>query len=331
VAAFKAPYGRTESGVNVHHSGSGLRVGIDIGGTTIDAIIVDRLGSIVARTSVPTRVGEDFVILDCVDIVHALLAATPTTRREIERIGIGVPGVVDHELGLVRNAVNVGLLKVALADRISSELDIPVSIDNDVNAATLGAVDVYTPSPHGSLAFLNVGTGLSGGFFSGGRLLRGHRGLVGELGHLPAHDLTSAPCRCGSRACLETVASGSALAHAWSDESLDFGAALDRGHARAVEIWARLMSGVVRSLELMTLMWDPEIIVIGGGVVRHHERFGDDLRRVWGDAALRSSVFASSDLADRVHVVDPERPLGAIGATHIAGLSPAVDSGSVHA
>jgi predicted NBD/HSP70 family sugar kinase len=241
------------------------------------------------------------------------------------QIGIGVPGIVDHELGIVRNAVNVGLAEVALAHRIASAIDAPTTIDNDVNAATLGAVRVFAPSQSGSLAFLNVGTGLAAGLYTHGRLMRGRAGLTGELGHLPSRDLSSERCGCGSHGCLETIASGHALALAWQDRSIEFSVALAEGHREALTIWNRLITGVVRALEVITLMWDPHTIVVGGGVARHHHRFAHDLTASWSELTASSSLLASPTVVDRVQIADPETPLGALGAALLGneGLSPA--------
>lgn len=307
------------------------RVGIDVGGTTIDAIMINQHGTIAARKSVQTRAGEHAVVMDCIDLVHQLLDTTRTTSGDVLQIGVGVPGVVDHVRGIVRNAVNVGLTEVPLAHHLTSAIGAPATIDNDVNAATLGAVSVFAPPQSGSLAFLNVGTGLAAGLYSHGRLMRGQGGLAGELGHLPSRDLSLARCGCGSHGCLETIASGHALTVAWRDQSIAFSTALAAGHREALAIWDRLIAGVVRALELVTLMWDPETIVVGGGVARHHDRFAHDLVASWAGATAGSTLLASPTDTERIHIADPQTPLGALGAALLGNDALSLTTRPAHA
>ncbi len=147
-----------------------LTVGIDIGGTKTLAIAVDAFGDIVGQVRIPSGYGAENVIAAAVEAVVRLREELPEHR--IDRVGIGIPGTVDHESGEVEQALNLGLESVALGAALEARLGVPVHVENDVNAAALGAIQV--PSAAGSsLAYLNLGTGLAAGIVLDGRLWRG--------------------------------------------------------------------------------------------------------------------------------------------------------------
>ena len=124
-----------------------------------------------------------------------------------------MPGLVDVERGAVKHAVNLGVDGdwLPLGDLLADGSGVPVVVENDVNAATLGAAAL---SGADDLVYLSIGTGLAAGLVLDGRLRRGEHGAAGEIGHVPV-DPTGVLCQCGQRGCLETIASGSALAAAW--------------------------------------------------------------------------------------------------------------------
>ncbi len=189
----------------------GLSVGLDIGATKTLGLVADADGTIRAEVREPTEPGAEGRGPTAARVVEALRKATD--EELTGAVGIGVPGLVDVEQGAVKHAVNLDVdgdwfpLRTLLADR----LGVPVVVENDVNAAALGAVAL---SGKEDLVYLSIGTGLAAGLVLGGRLRRGNHGAAGEIGHLPV-DPAGAPCQCGQRGCLETVASGSALAAAW--------------------------------------------------------------------------------------------------------------------
>ena len=186
-------------------------IGLDIGATKTLGVLVDDEGRVLAQVREATEPGADGVVRTAELVVAHLAAATdgaPATS-----VGLGIPGLVDVERGAVKHAVNLGVDGdwVPLRAELEARLGLPVAVENDVNVATLGAVAL---SGIRDLVYLSIGTGLAAGLVLDGTLRRGSTGAAGEIGHVPI-DPHGQLCQCGQRGCLETIASGRALATAW--------------------------------------------------------------------------------------------------------------------
>jgi glucokinase len=295
-------------------TGNGLFVGLDIGATKTLGLVVDAAGKIRAEVREATEPGADGVVGTAQRVVEALRAATgePLTGT----VGVGIPGLVDVERGAVKHAVNLGVDGdwLPLADLLGERLGVPVVLENDVNAATLGAVAL---SGEDDLVYLSIGTGLAAGLVLQGRLRRGDHGAAGEIGHVPV-DPSGALCQCGQRGCLETIASGSAIAAAWPSGDVPpaqaLFAAAQSGDRKALDARDRFAEGVAGAVRVLSLTVDPRTVVLGGGVAQ----LGEQLR-VAVAAALRvqaatSPFLASLDLAGRLRVVPSDYPVAAVGA-----------------
>jgi len=292
----------------------GLSVGLDIGATKTLGVVADGDGAIRAEVREPTEPGAEGVVRTAARVVEALRKATD--EELTGAVGIGVPGLVDVEQGAVKHAVNLDVdgdwfpLRTLLADR----LGVPVVVENDVNAAALGAVAL---SGKEDLVYLSIGTGLAAGLVLDGRLRRGNHGAAGEIGHLPV-DPSGAPCQCGQRGCLETVASGSALAAAWPSGDVPpaqaLFAAAAAGDPKAVEVRDRFASGVADAVRALSLAVDPQTVVLGGGVAHLGEQLRLSVATALLDQAEASPFLASLDLAGRLRVVPTDYPVAAVGA-----------------
>jgi predicted NBD/HSP70 family sugar kinase len=241
---------------------------------------------------------------------------TPATS-----VGLGIPGLVDVEQGAVKHAVNLGVDGdwVPLRAELEARLGLPVAVENDVNVATLGAVALTGIR---DLVYLSIGTGLAAGLVLDGVLRRGATGAAGEIGHVPV-DPHGAICQCGQRGCLETVASGRALAEAWkpagSRESdvppaQALFAAAAAGDPSAVEVRDRFAAGVAEAVRTLCLSVDPATIVLGGGVSHLGGPLVEAVSRALRAQAASSPFLASLDLAARIRVVPDDQPVAAIGA-----------------
>ncbi|GAA1947383.1 ROK family protein [Nocardioides panacihumi] len=289
-------------------------VGLDIGGTKTLGLAVDGTGRIVAEVRRPTDAGPAGVIRTAAAVVAELRAVTGEPLAV--PVGVGIPGLVDAEQGVVRHAVNLGLTgdSLPLRDLLSAELGTPVTVENDANAATLGAV---AHTGHGDLVYLSIGTGLAAGLAVEGRLHRGVHGAAGEVGHIPV-DPQGLACSCGQTGCLETVASGSALAAAWpvADDypAQALFAAAAAGDPKAIAVRDRFAAGVAAAVRVLCLTVDPDTVVLGGGVAQ----LGDPLRVAIAaallDQASRAPFLAALDLAGRLRVLPSEVPVAALGA-----------------
>ena len=221
--------------------------------------------------------------------------------------------------------MNLGLEGLDLGPRRADRLGVEVRVENDVKAAALGAhhlLGIADGLRTHSMAYLNLGTGLAAGIVLDGRLLRGGHGVAGEIGHIPV-DPAGEPCGCGQRGCLETLASGWAIARDWP--TLDrhparalFDAAA-AGDSRAVDVRERFLTGVAAAVRLLVLTTDVDDVVIGGGLAA----LGDDLlggtHRILNGWADSSAFLASLDLAARVQVIPPGFPAAAVGAALVGG------------
>ncbi len=293
----------------------GLCLGLDIGATKTLGLVVDAEGAILAEVREPTEPGAEGVVRTAAHVVEALRAATDTAH--VGTVGVGIPGLVDVEHGAVKHAVNLGVDGdwLPLRDLLGERLGVPVVVENDVNAATLGAVAM---SGEDDLVYLSIGTGLAAGLVLEGRLRRGDHGAAGEIGHVPV-DPSGVLCQCGQRGCLETIASGSAIAAAWPTPddvppARALFAAADAGDPAAIAVRDRFAAGIASAIRVLSLSADPRSVVLGGGVAQ----LGEALRAVVADALraqARTSPFLESlDLAGRLRVVPADYPVAAVGA-----------------
>jgi glucokinase len=187
-------------------------VGVDLGGTKVEAALVDGRGRILARRKEATRMaaGPQGVAAQIAQLVGRLLetAGAPGAPRGL---GVGVAGQVAADSGLVRFAPNLRWRDVPLKDMLQGPINLPVAVVNDVRAATWGEWLHGAGQGVDDLICLFVGTGIGGGVVSGGRLLSGCSNTAGELGHTTV--LWGGPrCTCGHQGCLEALAGGWALA-----------------------------------------------------------------------------------------------------------------------
>jgi len=292
-----------------------MRLGLDIGGTKIDAVALGADDAVLARVRIPTGFGPHAVLANAQAAAAQVAAAAGGGVATIAAVGIGIPGIVDSSAGVVRHAVNLGVDELALGAELSALLDTPVTIENDVNAASLGAYRML--GLERSAAYLNLGTGLAAGFVLDGELWRGVRGTAGEIGHIPI-DPAGEICACGQRGCLETVASGGWLARKWPTAAalpvLDVFDRADEGDPRAITLRDQLVDGAAAAVRILVLTVDVDTVVIGGGLSNLGSRLFDRIV-IALDAQARTSQFLGSlALASRVRLVPLEQPIAAIGA-----------------
>lgn len=295
-----------------------LRIGIDIGGTKTEAVALAADGTVMAEHRLATGFGAAAVLDTAEGAVRALAAALGSTPEEFATVGVGIPGAVDRATGRVAHAVNLGLEDLDLGGDLAARLGRPVRVENDVNAAALGAWQALGGGDSDSMAYLNLGTGLAAGLVLGGRLWRGSRGVAGEIGHIPV-DPAGPVCPCGQRGCLELAASGSGLARSWAggDSVRELFTTAGAGDADAVAVRDRLVEHVAAAVRLLVLTVDPDRVVIGGGL----SSLGDELlvavRAVLETWSAESGFLAMLDLASRVEVLPRDFPAAAVGAALI--------------
>ncbi|MCW2797347.1 ROK family protein [Nocardioides sp.] len=294
--------------------GAIVGVGLDIGATKTLGLVVGSDGEIRAEVREPTEPGAEGIVRTAARVVDLLRATSDDAL--VGPVGVGIPGLVDVEQGAVKHAVNLGVDGEWLPLRrlLSERLGVPVVVENDVNAATLGAAAL---SGANDLVYLSIGTGLAAGLVLEGRLRRGAQGAAGEIGHVPV-DPAGALCTCGQRGCLETVASGSALAAAWPSAGEPAAQALfaaaRAGDDHAIEVRTRFAAGVAAAVRVLGLSVDVQTVVLGGGVAQLGEPLLDAVAEALRAQAVDSPFLASLDLAGRLSVVPADYPVAAVGA-----------------
>ncbi|GAA2842339.1 putative NBD/HSP70 family sugar kinase [Leucobacter komagatae] len=291
------------------------RIGLDIGGTKIEGIALDPSGEIVARALVPTVPGPEGVLSASAELVTRLARESGHALASFAGVGIGIPGQVDRATGTVRNAYNMGLSSLALGPELAALVGVPVSVDNDVTAAAIGAASIMRLE--GTVAYLNLGTGLAAGITVDGVPVRGADGFAGEIGHL-AIDPRGRACPCGQRGCLETVASGSALKTYWPAGGEHPGrtlvAAVAAGDAEAKQALDFLIDGAAQTIRVLGLTVNPGAFVVGGGLRLLGAPLFDGIRAQLAEWSEASEFIAALRFPERLLVLPEGSPAAAIGA-----------------
>jgi len=249
-----------------------MQIGLDVGGTKIEAAALDASGAIVARQRVPNPGGYDSAI----DAIVTLVAEIERAVAQTGTVGVGVPGAPDPRTGLMRNANAEFLNGRRFGHDLGMALGRPVRIANDANCMVLSeAIDGAAEGAHVVFGVI-VGTGVGGGLTIGGALIEGANGLGGEWGHVPLPwlpaDVAPLQCWCGRAGCLETMISGTGFqrdyarrsgGHLSGAEIVTAADAGDRHAADALEAYAQRLG---RALAMVANIVDPDVFVLGGGM-----------------------------------------------------------------
>ena len=267
---------------------------VDIGGTKILTAVVGADGAVLARRRVATPDRGVAPVLEA--IVHSartVLEDRGLTFRDVAAAGVGAPGPLDPDAGVVFEPPNMeGWHDVPLAALLHERLGAPVFVENDANAAALGEWWVGAGRGVADLIYLTVSTGIGGGIIIDGRPYHGKSGAAGEMGHVVV--LADGPlCGCGTRGCLEALSSGTAiarqarellargkapgLAHLLEDGEAPtarlVAEAAARGDADCLALLAQAGRYLGIALAGYVNIFDPELVVLGGGVVQAGEAF----------------------------------------------------------
>jgi glucokinase len=271
-------------------------VGIDVGGTKTAAVRVTGAGEILARHVLPTPADDMLETLETM-----VEAARGVLTPDVRTIGVGAAGLVEAGTGRLTFAPNLAWRNAPLADHIWETLGLPAIADNDNNAAAWGEFRAGVAKGRDHVLFVGVGTGIGGGIIADGRLLRGAHGFAAEVGHVVV-DPNGPLCGCGNHGCWEQVASGHALTRAGREAARQHPQSMiarmcggdpakvtgplvteaARGGdpvARGILSWVgeRLGQGLAGLANVL----DPEVVVVGGGVVAAGEWLLEPARRVF--------------------------------------------------
>jgi glucokinase len=289
-----------------------LAIGVDLGGTNLRIAAVDEQGTLVEKVTLGTRVslGRDHVIADMCDAIQRVLDKY-SNSSSLMGIGIGVPGIIDMQTGLVRESPNLpDWVDYPARAAIEQRLKTVVILENDANVAALGEQWLGAAKDFDHMAMLTLGTGVGGGLVQYGSIWHGANGMAGEFGHTTVEP-EGHPCGCGNRGCLEQYASATAVVRMAREEiARNSASALARAASSDAEFSAKslynlaiqgdedarrifrqvgrclgiVLSTMVNSLNL-------PIYVIGGGVSSAWEAFSPS---IFEELRERSMVYAAT-------------------------------------
>jgi glucokinase len=304
-------------------------VGVDVGGTKMLAVTVDDARNVIGERRVPTPEGATALIDAFVAVIDAQRAEHP-----VDAVGIGAAGLVDRD-GVLHLGPNLPDIRdLAIKTLLEERLQLPVQVDNDATCAAWGERELGAAKGSDDAVVVTFGTGIGGGLVLDGRLSRGAHGFAGEVGHMKV-DPDGPPCPCGGRGCWERYASGSALARYGREAGEggratrvvelaggDFhdvrgehvGAAAREGDPEALEIMNKFAWWVAQGLANLADIFDPDTIVIGGGMLESVDLFLGRTRQVFPQLLLAG---ADRPPVDIVPAQLGERA-GAIGAALVA-------------
>ncbi len=258
---------------------------LDIGGTKIAAGIVSPDGAVMAQRTCPTESSRGFD--DGFTRIRRLLRdLEEESGASLDGIGIGCTGPVDPITGAIGKAELLpGWFNAPIAARLEQEFDVRVAMENDADAVALAEFAWGLGRGASCFVYITIGTGIGGAIVHGGELYRGANGAHPELGHVPL-DISAGPlCYCGLHGCWESLASGPAM-ESWYAAGGEITRASDifklaeSGDSRAQQAVERTLHYLGLGLTGVVTTWCPDVLVLGGGVIRNAGAFVDKLRQM---------------------------------------------------
>ena len=267
---------------NGHH-----RLGIDLGGTKIEAVLLSPEGSVLHRRRVPTPRHPDprKEYADILDAVTDLIEEAAGHCPAAHTVGIGIPGAIDPDNGLVQNANTTSLTGKPLQQDLERRLERPLGMENDANCFTLAESLRGAGRGYGLVFGIIMGTGCGGGLCIDGKLHRGRHLIAGEWGHFSV-DPRGARCYCGNSGCVETKISGGGVERNFQNR---FGRRLTmdqitqgrrEGDPECGAIFDEFLEDFGRCVGGLISLLDPDAVVLGGGLSNIEELYTVGLERI---------------------------------------------------
>ncbi|WP_214368561.1 ROK family glucokinase [Pseudonocardia sp. H11422] len=307
-----------------------LTVGVDVGGTSVRAGVVDAEGEVLDTARAPTP-SSDTALEETVAAAVRELAG----RHRIGAVGLALAGFIASDRRTVRFAPHLSWRDAPVADRIAERLDLPVVVEHDANAAALAERRFGAAAGASTTVFIALGTGIGAALLIGGELYRGTHGVAPELGHVRVVP-DGRPCPCGKRGCWERYCSGTGLSTTalellgqdYSGSLLAREAARDPGRITGQRVAAAAREGdkVARraiadlgrwlgeGLSLVADVFDPELVVIGGGVSESAPLFLDEAREHYA----RTVTGAGNRPLARIRTAQLGEAAAVVGAAQLA-------------
>ncbi|HEB30399.1 MAG TPA: ROK family protein [Spirochaetes bacterium] len=320
--------------------GTEYYAGLDLGGTNIKSVAIDKTGSVLYEKSIPAETGKgpDAVIEKMISLLNGICKDPAMVDRKLRAVGIAAAGVVDMKKGVCKFLPNLpGWKDIKLVSKLTESLETEIFLINDVRAMTLAEKTYGAGKGVKNLMCLAVGTGIGGGIILNDRLFFGSEGFAGELGHQTVEP-RGPRCTCGNNGCLEALASGSNIAFqamrlvkqgattrirdlAGNDLNKitpDIVAeAARQGDPFALEIWEREAFYLGVGIANLIVIFNPEMIILGGGISEAFDLLVEGIRKT-----LKERIHLGPD-PDKLKIVKSELKnlSGAVGAATWAMLN----------
>ncbi|WP_368254822.1 ROK family protein [Clostridium paraputrificum] len=280
-------------------------IGVDLGGTKISTAISTIEGNILANVVLPTKAeeGEAAVLGRIVQSIDEVIVGSSTSIDEIEAIGIGSPGPLDAKKGIIITTPNLPFKNYNLVQPLKEKYNIPVYLDNDANAAAIGEYMFGAGKGKNSIVYFTVSTGVGGGAVLDGKVYRGHTSNALEIGHTTV-DPNGPRCNCGNLGCLEAMSSGTAIAKKGKEAvstnvetslknhdtvtSYEVFKEAEAGDEVAKDIIDNALTYLGIGVANAIATFDPEMIIIGGGVSKAGDIVFDTVKKVVNKRCFKS-------------------------------------------
>lgn len=269
--------------------------GVDIGGTKIAVALQNLKKEKIAYRTIPTRTELDphCILEDISNCIEAMISETQTT---LAAVGIGSPGPIDIANGLVVSPTNLPKWRdFPIVGLVKKKFDVPVAFDNDANAAALGEFHDGAGKNFEDILYVTISTGIGGAIICGGRIHHGVGASAGEIGHAVVQP-DGVLCRCGTRGCLETIASGTHIARRAKEKLAEKNASFDgienenvtaksvveaakKGDENALEIWDETVKFLAIGIGNAITIIAPQAVILGGGISMSGDILFDPLCR----------------------------------------------------
>lgn len=309
--------------------------GIDLGGTFIKCGIVDEKGNILVKDQIPTEKDRPYeeIAANMANLVKTLAARANISQNELKAVGIGAPGTIDSKNGVIVYSNNIDWKYVPLGPAISKNLDLPVFITNDANAAALGESFAGAAKKYAGSIFITLGTGVGGGIVIEHTLFEGNRSAGAEIGHMVIR-AGGEKCTCGRKGCFEAYASATALIrqtkaammkHPESElwkicpniENVNGKTAFDglaAGDKTAEKVIKNYIGWLAEGIANLANVFRPNAIVLGGGVCAAGDTLLTPLKRKVNRLLYGGTKYAPVKLM----IAQLGNDAGLVGAAHLA-------------
>ncbi|MDO5388102.1 MAG: ROK family protein [Clostridia bacterium] len=314
-----------------------MYLGIDLGGTNISAGITDENGNILVKASTPTMNGRETedIIDDMAELSKRLMTELKVSEKDIEAVGIGMPGTMDKKKGISLYANNLNFNNVNVVDEMKKRIDLPCYIENDANCAAIGENVCGVAYGNKNIIYITIGTGVGAGIIINGKVFDGSFGGGGEAGHMVIV-AEGEECTCGRKGCWEAYASATALRREGRiaaakypnskiydlvdgnikliDAKTVFDAA-DMGDEVANGIVDMYIKYVAIGLVNLVNIFQPETIIIGGGVCAQGDKLIKPITKI-----LNERVYGG-ELKTKICVATLGNDAGIVGAAMLGKIN----------